>query len=180
MKIIRGECFLERWLSRTRTIYSRLYPGITKPVNHNYVTSFERLENLVRWLMHQLIVSVRHLRRIALFKISARTMVLFLLMLGLWVATRDLELSLDDVINDKIIHFVVFFGLSMIMDLAIERHPFWLWKGLPLLIYGILVEVLQYFSPDRSFSLLDMLADFSGIAAYYVLKTTLIYFDKRS
>jgi len=128
--------------------------------------------------MHKIILLVRQLRRIALFKVSTRAVVITLMILGLWVATSKLEFDTSFNISDKIIHAVVFFGFAMLLDLSSSRHPFWLWKGLPLLAYGVFVEVLQYFTPYRSFSVLDMVADFSGIMLYFLLKMALIQFDK--
>ncbi|MEE9310459.1 MAG: VanZ family protein [Cocleimonas sp.] len=129
--------------------------------------------------MHKLILWVRQLRGIPFFKVSTRTVVIALMVAGAWVATRTLEFPPDLSINDKLIHAVVFFGFAVLMDLAISRHPFWLWKGLPLLIYGAIIEIMQYFSPDRSFSVLDWLADFSGILLYFILKVFLVWLDSK-
>ena len=125
--------------------------------------------------MHKLILLVRQLRRVAFFKVSTRTLVIFLMIAGAWVATRTLDFPETIELNDKVIHAVVFFGFALLMDLAISRHPFWLWKGLPLLIYGAMIEIMQYFSPERSFSLLDWLADFSGILLYFIIKLLLLW-----
>ena len=125
--------------------------------------------------MHKLILLVRQLRRVAFFKVSTRTLVIFLMIAGAWVATRTLDFPETIELNDKVIHAVVFFGFALLMDLAVSRHPFWLWKGLPLLIYGAIIEIMQYFSPERSFSLLDWLADFSGILLYFIIKLLLLW-----
>ncbi len=130
--------------------------------------------------MHHLITVVRHLRRIAAFEISTRTLIIILMVTGVWVATQKLEFPEFLSISDKVIHVFVFFGFAVLMDLATERHPFWLWKGLPLLVYGAGIEILQYFSPDRSFSVLDWLADFLGIFLYFLLKIGLLWWDSRS
>ena len=125
--------------------------------------------------MQNIILWVRYLRQVPVFSRTVRTLVVFLLVLGTWVATRKLDFPSDLSLNDKLIHLVVFFGFSLLIDLAISRHPFWLWKGLPLLFYGAMIEILQYFSPDRSFSLLDFAADFSGILLYYIIKLILLW-----
>ncbi len=130
--------------------------------------------------MHHLITVVRHLRRIAAFEISTRTLIIILMVTGAWVATQKLEFPELLSISDKVIHIFVFFFFAVLMDLATERHPFWLWKGLPLLVYGAGIEILQYFSPDRSFSVLDWLADFLGIFLYFLLKIGLLWWDSRS
>ena len=127
--------------------------------------------------MHELILWVRRLRGIPFFKVSTRTLVVFLMIAGAWVATRTLDFPETMELNDKVIHIIVFFGFALLMDLAISRHPFWLWKGLPLLIYGAMIEIMQYFSPERSFSLLDWVADFSGILLYFLLKLFLLWVE---
>lgn len=129
--------------------------------------------------MHHLIVFIRHLRRIAAFEVSARTLVMILMIIGVWVATQKLELPEALSFNDKVIHAGVFFGFSLLMDLAVDRHPFWLWKGLPLLLYGAGIEILQYFSPERTFSVLDWLADFAGVFIYFIFKMGLLWWDAR-
>jgi len=129
--------------------------------------------------MHKLILWVRSLRKNDSFRISARAFVVSLMVLGAWVATRRLEFPPGISLNDKLIHAIVFFGFALLMDLVSSRHPFWLWKGLPLLIYGLGIEIMQYFSPDRTFSLLDLLADFSGILLYFILKITILWFDSK-
>ena len=127
--------------------------------------------------MHNLILWVRHLRRIALFEVSTRTLIIILMVLGAWVAVSHVDIPEQYDLNDKLKHLIVFFGFSVLMDLATDRKPFWLWKGLPLLIYGILIEIMQYFSPGREFSYLDMLADLAGIVLYFSLKSLLVWLD---
>ena len=120
--------------------------------------------------MNQLVSLVRNLRRIALFKVSTRTVVVTLMLLGIWVASKKLDFPAEVQLNDKLIHVVVFFGFALLVDLSSSRKPFWLWKGLPLMVYGVGIEVMQYFTPYRSFSVADMVADFAGILIYFLLK----------
>ncbi len=127
--------------------------------------------------MHKLILFVRRLRQIPAFKITVGVLVVFLMIAGAWVATRTLDFSEVIELNDKLKHFIVFFVFALLIDLTVSRHPFWLWKGLPLLVYGVAIEIMQYFSPDRSFSLLDWLADFSGILLYFLIKLFLLWLD---
>jgi len=130
--------------------------------------------------MQQLVLLVRQLRRVALFKVSTRMVVITLLLLGVWYGTANLEFPEEYNWNDKVIHVVVFFGFAVLIDLASSRKPFWLWKGLPLLAYGIGIEVMQYFTPFRSFSVMDMVADFAGILIYFLLKLAVLYIVKRN
>ena len=129
--------------------------------------------------MHSLILWVRRLRRGLLFKVSMRGLVVFLMLAGAWVATRTFDFPEVFEVNDKVKHLVVFFGFAFLMDMSTSRHPFWLWKGLPLLIYGILIEIMQYFSPDRYFSVWDWVADFLGILLYYITKYIFLWLDSK-
>ncbi|MEE9303494.1 MAG: VanZ family protein [Thiotrichaceae bacterium] len=120
--------------------------------------------------MHKLITFVRELRQQGAFKISTRLLLIFLMVLGLWVATMPLTGYALPKVNDKLVHLVVFFGFALLTDLATARKPFWLWKGLPLLCYGAFIEILQNFTVHRSFELADLAADAGGIVLYYMLK----------
>jgi len=124
--------------------------------------------------MGYLIHSVSYLRSLHTLVLLVRLLVIILMIVGAWVATRNLEFPETVSINDKMIHATVFVGFAVLMDFAYARYPFWLWQGLPLLIYGALIEILQYFTPDRTFSVLDWLADFSGILLYFIIKELVI------
>ncbi len=124
-------------------------------------------------IMYKLILLVRELRQKGAFKVSTRLLLLFLLVLGLWGATTPLDHTPISRFNDKFIHMTVFAGFAFLMDLATARKPFWLWKGLPLLMYGVVIEVLQNFTAYRSFELADIAADAFGITLYYMLKFSL-------
>ncbi len=126
-------------------------------------------------IISHLILFVRSLRGITFFKYSMRFLVVFLMLAGAWVATRELDLPPQYEINDKIIHIFVFFGFSVLIDLSSVRKPFWLWKALPLLGYGVCIEIMQYYTPVRSFSLLDWVADLIGVLLYFSIKKLLIW-----
>lgn len=130
-------------------------------------------------LVHRGIVWVRYLRRIRLVKYSFFALLVLLMIAGIKVATMPLAFPESLQLNDKVIHLVVFFGFTMLVDIVSSREPFWLWKALPLILYGVGIEVLQYFSPDRSMSLLDALADMAGVLLYWSAKQVLYWLDQR-
>ena len=69
-------------------------------------------------------------------------------------------------LNDKLEHAAAFFGLAFLLDFAWPRQT-WDWaKWLPLLGYGLFIEVVQYFIPFREFSLWDLTADAAGLLLY--------------
>lgn len=127
-----------------------------------------------RRIKHNIIITlvdkIRHLKGVLAFKVSAKLLVVFLMVLGAWVATRSFDVPLGFAFSDKFKHVIVFMGFAFFIDLAVSRKPFWLWKALPLMLYGLGIEVLQYFSPDRTFSLWDWLADVFGILLYLMIK----------
>lgn len=122
---------------------------------------------------------MRYLRRIKPVKYSFFAVLVLLMVAGIKVATMPLEFPESLQLNDKVIHIIVFFGFAVLVDLVSSREPFWLWKALPLIVYGIGIEVLQYFSPDRSFSVLDAMADVGGVLLYWLLKQIVYWMDRR-
>lgn len=69
---------------------------------------------------------------------------------------------------DKLQHALAFMLYALVLDKA-SPHSFWLWKAPLLLGYGLLIEAAQAFTPWRSVSLGDVVADALGIALYWVL-----------
>lgn len=71
-------------------------------------------------------------------------------------------------LNDKVAHAITFFGLTLCFS-----------RGLPVLYgptallglaaFGMLIELIQYFIPWRSFSIADWFADLAGILLYHGL-----------
>lgn len=92
-----------------------------------------------------------------LLKISAVVVAIAIAYLSLKPSIQMVE------VNDKVGHFIAYFVLMLNIGLAV-------WKGkkevlvalLITTVYGVVMEIGQYFTPGRSFSLLDMLANASG------------------
>jgi VanZ family protein len=68
--------------------------------------------------------------------------------------------------NDKTAHIGAFYMSGLLADFAFPRSYFGLKKILPLLGYGLLIEIVQSFIPYRDACILDLLADASGLALY--------------
>ena len=78
--------------------------------------------------------------------------------------------SLSDIFN----HFIAFFVLALFLDLAyVPKYKILI---ISLLLYGLFIECVQYFLPNRAFDLLDVLVDSSGIFIYIFSK---FIFNKR-
>jgi VanZ family protein len=73
--------------------------------------------------------------------------------------------------EDKVAHMVLYGGLAGILSLGLHRsgrnHAPWVLKYGPVLfavLYGLTDEVHQLFIAERTFSLLDLVADAAGAA----------------
>ncbi len=85
---------------------------------------------------------------------------------------------------DKLLHFLLFGGVSWLgfrafpkqynfQLLSIPAFPFW------MMLFAIAEESLQYLYPHRTFSLLDLLANFCGIWAFYLADRLVIFILKK-
>ena len=98
-----------------------------------------------------------------------RVLFIMLVVVGLVVSL----LPMDGVVNlennkDKVAHALSFLGFAALLDLATTRS-FWRWKFPVLLGYGALIEILQAFTPWRSFWFWDFTADTTGVLLYWLL-----------
>lgn len=66
---------------------------------------------------------------------------------------------------DKLNHWAAFFILTFLAGHAYPQQQFWKIASM-LLLYGIGIEVAQYFTRYRSADILDVLADSIGILIY--------------
>ncbi len=70
-------------------------------------------------------------------------------------------------VNDKLAHVLSFLMLGLLAQQAFPRlktgWPLYTW----LLTYGLAIELIQFFIPERSFSLLDLAADAAGLLMAY-------------
>ena len=84
------------------------------------------------------------------------------------LATTKLNYPVVDKLNDKVSHIMAFYTLAMLEDFSFPRTDFGLSKVLTLMAYGLLIEVIQYFIPYRTFSLYDLGADAIGVLMYVI------------
>lgn len=82
------------------------------------------------------------------------------------LATTPLNYPAVVNINDKAGHMLTFYVLALLQDFSFPDKRFDFYKALPLLGYGILIEIIQYFLADRTFSLLDLASGVVGLTVY--------------
>jgi len=107
----------------------------------------------------------KHTKRIRLFsKISFFSLLIIISYIAFLPNYDELPefASLSDIFN----HFIAFFVLSILLDQAYAprcRHAF-----LMLLMYGLFIEIVQHFLPNRMFDLLDLVVDMIGVFVYFL------------
>lgn len=100
--------------------------------------------------------------------------VLFFIVVLLLMLTPVLPEKLEAVftflkLTDKMEHFIAFFLLSFLLNRASSTIAHRVRNIFALSAFGLFIEVMQYFIPNRSTSLGDLLADIAGIVAFQVL-----------
>jgi len=102
-----------------------------------------------------------------------KTIFYIAVVLGCIIAFSPSEAGLQPQLNDKFLHIVGFFLISVLCHLA---HPK-VHKGLLLLglaVLGLAIEMVQAYLPYRDFSLLDWAADISGVFVYFCLLSKIV------
>ena len=107
------------------------------------------------------------------FVLLARTGFLISSLGILWLALDPQPFTAELFDLDKLNHAAAFIFLAMLLDYSFpSTGRYWL-KWLPLLGFGILIELLQLLGGYRLFEWGDMLADASGLIVYLVLRPRL-------
>ncbi len=98
-----------------------------------------------------------------------RALLFLALGVTLIMATSQADHSATTGINDKVAHILTFILLGLLSQQAFP-HLRKNWRSYAwLLAYGLGIELIQYFIPLRSFSLLDLAADATGLLVAYGL-----------
>ena len=90
--------------------------------------------------------------------LSAIVVIAMVTMLSLF-PSESVELS----INDKIGHFLAYTVLTLNAELLTKSYKQLLWLITLILLYGIMIEFVQGLIPGRVPSLLDVLANSTGV-----------------
>jgi VanZ family protein len=70
--------------------------------------------------------------------------------------------SMVPMFNDLLMHMSGYIVAGISISFAKPTATYWQ-RALFLLLYSIVIEICQHFMPPRTFSVLDILANFSGI-----------------
>ena len=102
-----------------------------------------------------------------------RTLFYLALVLGCIAAFTPPKANWQPHLNDKVLHFVFFFGMAFLAQLAHPRvHALFPIVGLSA--FGLGIELVQAYLPHREFSLWDWAADCAAVLAYFLILAPLI------
>ncbi len=88
---------------------------------------------------------------------------------------------IDLPLSDKISHLGAFLVLGFLLALPIRKSgTLYLWTLILPISYGVLIELVQSQLPNRTFELLDILADVVGASIAYLVAFFIIRYRKRS
>jgi VanZ family protein len=91
----------------------------------------------------------------SIFKIS---FLIALMSIEFLATTTTVHIELVESMWDKANHFVAFFTLYILLSLSYKEYHFFV-KFFVLFLFGLQIEIVQYFIDGRDFSLLDLFAD---------------------
>jgi VanZ family protein len=83
-----------------------------------------------------------------------------------YLAFTPLKIPVVERTWDKMDHAIAFFALAFATDFSFPGVRYGLGKILPLLAYGVMIEVIQHHLPYRHFDLFDVVADMVGLSLY--------------
>jgi VanZ family protein len=109
--------------------------------------------------------SLQHTNYTKLFRLGFVSVILLISYLS-FSQIEDSPFEVLSFFNDKLEHAAAFFTLAFLLDFAWPRRAWDRSKWLPLLGYGLLIEIVQFFIPFREFSLWDLAADALGLLLY--------------
>ena len=90
-----------------------------------------------------------------------------------YLATTTTEIEVVQNSWDKANHFVAFMVLFVLLSFG-YKHLNLAKRIMLLLVFAVQIEIVQYFIPCRSFSLLDIFADMVGVSIGYIVVRALM------
>lgn len=86
-----------------------------------------------------------------------------------FLATTSTNIPAVSHSNDKLNHIFAFVVLTFLADMSTDRQltERVKWVTITIFVYGLLIEIVQWQLPYRSFSFADMGADLLGILLYW-------------
>lgn len=93
----------------------------------------------------------------------SKLLLCLMVLLYTYLGTVEIPSSVAASYNDLVAHALGYVVLTAVAIFAFPQKRWFLRLALACFMYSILIECIQYFLPYRSFSLLDILANGSGV-----------------
>lgn len=97
-----------------------------------------------------------------------------LVLFTFWQATSPKPVEISTEVNDKVLHVLAFFILSVWGCFAWLKKPQRMQVVGFLVVFGALIEIAQHFVPGRFASFFDFVGDVFGIGVGYVFIVWLV------
>ena len=103
--------------------------------------------------------------------LAARVMLLIVVALILWLALTPNPPPAGGLFDlDKVNHIIAFFVLAGLMEYAFPNLAGWAIKLLPLVAFGLAIEMLQFWIGYRYFEWMDLVADGVGLLLFWIVR----------
>ena len=102
--------------------------------------------------------------------LAARVMLVIAVASILWLALTPNPPSSQLFDFDKLNHSVAFFVLAGLMEYAFPNLASWAIKLLPLVAFGLAIEMLQFWIGYRYFEWMDLVADGVGLLLFWIVR----------
>ena len=85
--------------------------------------------------------------------------------------SKDLLMSVKLTSSGFVVHGIAYFVGMLLCCQAFDKKniPFVVWAGLMIFLYSIVLEVVQFYLPYRTFNIYDVVANASGIILFVVI-----------
>jgi VanZ family protein len=97
-----------------------------------------------------------------------------LLIACLWLSLIPQPPGVFELASDKLWHTLAYLVLYLSCSLAYRQQPALMIRFALLFSYSLVIEVIQHFIPNRSFSLLDLCANAAGLLLGIIIHTALL------
>ncbi|MCM8855626.1 MAG: VanZ family protein [Candidatus Thiodiazotropha sp.] len=106
--------------------------------------------------------------------LTFRVLLALALLIINYLAFSPTETPIVTNLNDKASHILAFLCLAFLVDFSWPISRWNLPKIASLISYGLFIEVVQFFLPNRLFSLWDLAADAIGLLCYPLILPLLL------
>jgi len=85
--------------------------------------------------------------------------------------SKDILMSAKLTSSGFVVHGIAYFVGTLLCCQAFDKKniPFVVWPGLMIFLYSIVLEVVQFYLPYRTFNIYDVVANTSGIILFVVI-----------